>query len=113
MPFFQTQIGVPANATIENVIAGSQWEFAPYDAAVEFGIVGSAAGLVGDVSTGSDVVAEAFSVSNANRFPILPDDYVVQDVVRAGERIKVRLRNTTANQIAAFVAMRLMPLAGR
>lgn len=110
MPFFQTSQPVAANATVENILTGSQWEFAPYNATVEFAINGSAAGLVTDVTTGQDVVAEASSVNTANRFGILPDDFVYQDVVRAGERIKVRVRNTTAGALTVFVSMRMMPI---
>jgi len=110
MPFFQQRVSVPANGTIENVFTGSQFEFAPYNAAIEFAAVAAATGIIGDVSTGSDVVAEAFTVSDANRTPLLPDDYVIQDVVASGERIKLRLRNTTGGAIVVNVAMRLMPV---
>lgn len=110
MPFFQTSVIVAANSTVENVLSGSQWEFAPYDCACEFAVNGSAVGMVADVSTGSDVVAEAFAVNNTNRFGILPDDYTVQDVVRGGERIKVRVRNSTAGALTVYVSMRLMPV---
>lgn len=110
MPYFATSISIPANATIENLLTGSQWEFAPYNASIEIATIGAAVGLIGDVSTGADVVAENYAVSNANRYPILPDDFLIFDVVNAGERIKIRIRNTTGGAIVVNVAMRLMPV---
>jgi hypothetical protein len=110
MPFLQGSQSVAANATVENLVTGSQFEFAPYNASVEVGMCASGVGLVGDVSTGSDVVAEAFSVANSNRFPILPDDFTIMDVVAAGERIKLRVRNTTGGALTIFWAVRIMPI---
>jgi hypothetical protein len=113
MPFFASTVSVPANGTLENVLSGSQWEFAPYDCSLEFAVVGAATGLVGDISTGADVVAEGFTVSNANRYPVLPDDFHIFDVTRSGERIKCRVRNTTAGAVNVTVCMRMSPVRGR
>ena len=112
MPFIQNSLLVAANATVENLISGSQFEFAPYNASVDISLNGSAAGLVGDVSTGQDLVSENMALSPVNRFGIIPDDYTVQDVVRAGERIKLRVRNTTGGALTVFFSVRIMPLAG-
>lgn len=112
MPAFQNLVSIPANSTIENVMSGSQFEFAPYDAAVDFAIVAAAVGVVADVTTGSDVVAEAMTVANRTPliFPQLPDDFIASDVVARGERIKVRVRNTTGAAIQCVVSMRILPV---
>lgn len=110
MPFLQGSQSVAANATVENLITGSQFEFAPYAAQIEVALLASASGLVADVSTGQDVVAEAIAVNPANRFPLLPDDYHIVDVVAPGERIKIRVRNTTAGAITVNWALRIMPV---
>lgn len=110
MPTIQSNVTIAAGATNENLIAGSQFEFAPYDASIELALIGSAAGLVADVSTGQDVVAEALTVNPANRFPIMPDDFLIQDVVQAGERIKIRARNTTAGTLTINYCVRIFPL---
>jgi hypothetical protein len=111
MPTIQSSVSVPANGSIESLISGSQFEFAPYNASVEIALVGAAAGLVADVSTGQDLVAEAYLISSANRFPIMPDDFLIQDVVRQGERIKMRVRNTTAAAIVVWFNVRIFPVA--
>ncbi len=110
MPVIQGSQSIAANTTVENVITGSQFEFAPYDASVEFGVIGSATGLVSDISTGQEVIAERMSLSTANRFPVLPDDFIALDMVRQGERIKVRISNTTGGALTAFWCVRMMPV---
>jgi hypothetical protein len=110
MPMIQQTVSVAANAVNDNVIAGSQYEFMPFNAALEFGMVGSVVGLVADVYSGSDMLCEGMAISTANRFPIFPDDYTLTDVAGYGERIKVRLRNTTGAAITAFVGIRITPL---
>jgi len=109
MPLIKTVVSVPANGVVDNALAGNQFEFLPFDALLEFGIVGSAAGLIMDAYSGSDALVEAGSVSPANRSPVYPDDYDLTDVAAAGERIKVRLRNTTGTALTAQVAVRITP----
>ncbi len=107
MPVIQNSVSVGANATNDNVLQGSQFEFLPYNAFLEFGLVGSATGLLADVYSGADTVAESFALSTQNRFPIYPDDYPLNDVAGAGERIKVRIRNTTGGALTAFYSVRI------
>ncbi len=102
MPAIQGSVSVPANSTNDNVIAGSQFEYLPYDAEIEVGVVGSAAGLLVDVFSGPDVLAEAFACSTQNRFPVYPDDFAFADYAVAGDRLKIRARNTTAGALTLF-----------
>lgn len=101
---------IAANTAVDNVIQNSQYEFLPQASALEFGLVGSAAGFLADVFSGSDMLCEAMAISTANRFPIFPDDYTLTDAAAQGERIKVRLRNTTGGALTYFVAIRITPL---
>lgn len=98
MPVIQNTITIAANSVVDNVLAGSQFEFLPYDASLEFGLVGdaTAADLRLDVYSGQDTLAENMQPSAANRVPLYPDDFALTDVAAAGERIKVRVRNTAA-----------------
>jgi len=63
MPVIQNSVSIAANTTNDNVIQGSQFEFLPYNAQLEFGLVGSATGLVADVYSGQDTVAERYALS--------------------------------------------------
>lgn len=109
MPTIKVSNSVPANGSIDNVLTGNQYEFLPFDALLEFGIVAAAVGLVTDVYSGSDTLIEAGAVSGANRFAVYPDDFDLTDVAAAGERIKVRLRNTTGVAIVCNTTCRISP----
>lgn len=101
---------VAANTANDNVITGSQYEFLPAACALEFGLVGSAVGLQADCYSGQDMLCEGMALSTQNRFPVFPDDYTLSDVAGPGERIKVRVRNTTAGVLTYFVGIRITPL---
>lgn len=109
MPVIQNSVSIAANSTNDNVIQGSQFEFLPYDAFLEFGVNGSALGLVADIYSGQDTIAEGMALNAQNRFPVYPDDFPLNDVAAAGERIKIRVRNTTAGALTAFYSLRLTP----
>jgi hypothetical protein len=107
MPLIQNSFNVPAGATLDNVLAGSQFEFLPYDASLNFGTSASGIGVVADVYSGQDVLAENMAIANTNRVPVMPDDYALSDVAGAGERIKIRVRNTSAAAVTFFFAVRI------
>jgi len=109
MPTIKVSVTVPANGTIDNAITGNQYEYLPWNALCEFGIVAGGLGVLMDVYSGSDTLIESGSVSNANRSPIYPDDFDLTDVAAGGERLKVRLRNTTAGALVVNVTVKLTP----
>lgn len=98
MPVIQSSVSIAASSVNDNVLTGSQFEFLPYDAYVEFGLVGDANGsdLRLDVYSGQDTLAENMTPSSQNRIPVYPDDFSLTDAAAAGERLKVRARNTSA-----------------
>lgn len=110
MPQFTDRRSVAANAVSGNVMAGNQYEFLAFDAFVEAGLVASAVGLNATVTTGTDILMTDTEVSAANRLPIYPDDFTLNDVVGAGERIVVNYRNTTGAAITAFTIVKITPL---
>lgn len=113
MPTIQGRVSVAASTVTDNVLSGSQFEFLPYDAALEFGIVGdtNAADLRVDVYSGQDVLMESAEPSAQNRIPVFPDDYNLQDVAAGGERIKIRVRNLNAGAARTlFYALRITPV---
>lgn len=110
MPVIQGSVSVAANSVNDNVITGSQFEYLPYNAKINFGLVGSAAGLLVDVFSGQDIVAESFAPPITNRFPVNPDDFTLADVAAGGERIKVRARNTSGGALTLFWSIIIMPV---
>jgi hypothetical protein len=112
MPSIQGKQTNAAGITTNNVLAGSLYELAPFDAFVEIGLVETGALSNGrvTVNTGPQLILEESAVSIANRYPIYPDDYSLSDTVRQGDRIVIRYRNGDAAQQSLFWSVRLTPL---
>lgn len=107
--YIQTSTSIAANAVNDNVIVGNQFEFAPARSIVEFGLVAAAAGLEVDVLIGSRSIVTRMIPSTANRTPVYPDDYTLRAGIMAGERIIIRVRNTTAGAIVINTAVKYNP----
>lgn len=113
MPTIQNTTVVPGASSNPNLAQGSAYEFAPFHARVDIGVVGDAGGFLrATVQAGSDVLLEESPLSQQNRFPVWPDDFTMSDVVAKGDRIKIVARNTdvAANPHTVFWAIRLTPL---
>ena len=112
MPLISTRNSVATGVTVENVLTGSQWEFLPFDAFLEFGL--TSAGVVGDfivdVFSGQDVLLESGEVSILARAPVYPDDFSLNDAAAGGERLKIRIRNTSAGTLNFFTALKITAL---
>jgi hypothetical protein len=98
MPLIQGSTSIALSSVNDNVLTGSQFEFLPYNAVVEFGLNGDANGadLRVDVYSGQDVLMENAPMNTRAVIPTYPDDFLLNDVAAAGERIKVRARNVSA-----------------
>lgn len=107
--FIQLSTSVAANSVNDNVIAGNQFEFAPTRAIVEFGLVASATGLEIDVLIGNRSVVTRLIPSLQNRFAIYPDDFTIKSGAMQGERLIVRVRNTTGGALTAFTTVKYTP----
>lgn len=113
MPVIQSSVSIAAASVNDNVLTGSQFEFLPYDASLDFGINGDASGsdLRIDVYSGQDALCEQLIPSSQNRIPVFPDDFTLSDVAGAGERIKIRVRNTHATLArTCFFSVRINPV---
>jgi hypothetical protein len=113
MPLIQGSTSIAASGVNDNVLSGSQYEYLPWPAMLEIGLTGDANGadLRVDVYSGSDVLLENAPMSVQNRIPIYPDDFNLVDGAQAGERIKIRARNTSAaGARTLFHAVKITPL---
>lgn len=112
MPMFQDRRSLAAGASVDNVLAGSQWEFMPFHASLEFAVItdASTGEVLSDVYSGQDVLMEQGAIPGPNRSPVYPDDFQLTDVAAAGERIKVRLRNTGAGAHIVWTTVRITPV---
>ena len=103
--------------TAVNALAGTQYETLPMTvfprgALCEFGTTADATGVLRTVQTGSDIVEEESPVKIAaiNVQPVYPDDFTLNDLVGPGEKINVKLRDTSGAQRIVNTIVRFTPL---
>lgn len=107
MPMILRETSIAANTTNDNLIAGSAFEFARGRGVVSIGLAGSATGLVANIQAGADIIAESFALPILTRYPIVPDEFYFTDVVEMGDRIVLRVQNTTAGALTARTVVQL------
>jgi hypothetical protein len=110
MPVIMKQVSVPLNGTVDNILAGSAFEFARTNALVSMGVSAAATGTFVTFNSGADVVAEEFEPAILTRYPIIPDEMYFSDVAAAGDRLVIRVRNTTGAAIIVRVVCQVTPL---
>lgn len=99
MPRMQEgNLSVAANSTSTNRVAGLTHEFLDRPASIVLAAAAAAVGLNCTLLVAGVALVDDQSVSQANRFPILPDDVLASENV-AGGRIILRFRNTTGAAI--------------
>lgn len=101
MPTMTDVRSVAANTTIANVLQGKTNEFLPANSLVRVGVNASAVGLFSSVLIQEKVILEDQEVSSQNRIPIDPDDIILEEIGLAGDRIIVKVRNSTGVAITA------------
>lgn len=101
---------VAANAVTGNIFAGQLYEFPPGASAVRLYSVAAAPGILVTFTIGGLVIVQDQEISGANRFPIIPDDFVAEFGAAPGDRIIVTLRNRTAAAIVANTFAEVDPI---
>lgn len=102
MPVMTDRQSVPANGTVQNVIAGRIGEFLAAPGSVVLYGTAAAIGLNFSLIVGGSVIVDDQEASAANRMPLVPDDFIAAAGGMQGDRVIVRLRNTTGAAIIAF-----------
>ena len=110
MPVIQKEVSVGANETVDNLISGSSFEFLRGNSIVSMGIVGSATGLVASIQSGSDIVLEEAPILVKTTMPTIPDDMYYNDAGVAGDRLVLRIRNTTAGALTVRAIVQVTPV---
>jgi hypothetical protein len=91
-------VSVAANAQSANQLAGQLYEFLDRPASVLLCAVAAAVGINVTLLIGGVAVINDQPISQANRFPIIPDDIVTEEGPVMGRMI-LTFRNTTAAAI--------------
>jgi len=103
---------VAANATVDNVLAGKLEEFLRAASTITLHAIAQAVGvrltlLVGGESALDDQEINARAGAIAT---IVPDDFVVATAGYQGDRLILRIRNTTAGAIIVNTRLETTPL---
>jgi hypothetical protein len=96
--------------TTVNVLSGQQYEFAPFDCMVEFGLVMTVAGMLVSVFSQTDLLLDSGPVVVKATAPVYPDDFMLHDVARKGDRLQVKANNPTGGTINLLWTIKLTPV---
>jgi hypothetical protein len=91
-------LSVAANGTSLNRVAGLTHEFLDRPAQLVLAACAAAVGVNCSLLVAGTALVDDQAVSQANRFPIIPDDIVASETVGGG-RIILRFRNTTGGAL--------------
>jgi len=109
MAIMSDRQSVGANATVANVLSGKVHEFLTGPSVVRFYGDASAVGLNTTFLVGNESIVQDQEVSAANRFPIIPDDFIAESGGISGDRVVISYRNTTGAAITAFTRVEVEP----
>jgi hypothetical protein len=109
MGFMTDSQSVAANTTIQNVLAGKSREFVSEPSVVTLSATGSAIGLFVTFIIGEEIVVDDQAIPLTNRFPIVPDDTVAQGGAFPGDRLVVKVRNSTGGALTSWVRVDVEP----
>lgn len=111
MPLIKKQVAAGTTGTAYP-LQGSQYEYLPFNALVEFSIIqdGSTDANTATVYSGSDVLQESAPIDvKSSLISIYPDDFQLQDVAAAGERLGVAVAKAGTTDTVQVV-VRITPL---
>jgi len=99
-----------ANGTA-NPLSGSIYEFIQEPSLVEIGVAADATGVLATINSGPDTIVEESPVSlkTINIKPVYPDDFF-SDQALPGDRLAVKLRDTTGAVRTVMTQIRITPL---
>lgn len=111
MPTIRNSTSLAAGGTFLP-FQGNQYEYLPFNARIQIAQIASAAGVLSTVFSGSDVLQQNSPVTNkgATGVVINPDDFILEDIAMAGDRISVTMNNPTAGAITVEAVAIITPL---
>jgi hypothetical protein len=111
MPQFTFKQALTANGTYEP-LTGWQYEYLPFPAIVEIATNASDANVVETITSGSDTLVEESPTPGGGTAGTLPDadKPTIQDIAAAGDRLKIRFRETAGGTPTAQGWIRITQL---
>jgi hypothetical protein len=111
MPTIRAAQSVAAGADYSPLV-GNQYEYLPFAARVSFAMISSADDVTATVYSGTDVLQQVGPVSNKGAAGVIvnPDDFLLEDVAMAGDRLNIAIHNGGAAAADVQVAVIITPL---
>lgn len=114
MPTIKRTTSLPVGG-VANPLVGSQYEYLPFDALVELAVLhdgAAGAGVNASIFSGSDVLLQNEPIDGKDPAQpvVYPDDYQIQDVAAAGERLGVTLNEIGGVATVVRTVARITPL---
>lgn len=111
MPVMTDRRSVAANTTVDNVLAGKIDEFLRENSVVTLYAAAEAVGVNISLIIGNEVAFDDQEITAraAGAAITVPDDFLVQAAGLAGDRMILRLRNTTAGAIIVRTRLETNP----
>jgi len=124
MPTIRVRTIGEVGATVVFPLQGNQYEYLPFNARVEFAMVG-ASPIAGDIDavtatiySGSDIlqqrgpITDKSDVTAQSKNAVYPDDFLLDDVAAAGERLSIELNlpAAVAGDIVIDSVVKITPL---
>jgi len=103
-------LAVAAGALVQNVLANQPYVYLPWNAKVEMYISASTQGNKFSLVAGGEQAARDSSLPGSNRYPVIPDDLVLQEFVRVGALLDLQFRNATIAVADFRWLVRLTPI---
>lgn len=104
---------IMAAAGTSNPLAGSQYEYLPWPAAIQIAMNASVTReVVATVTSGADVLLEEGPVQVVSTANVPPayDQPQLEDIAAGGDRLKISLREIAGNTPRVFGWVRITPL---
>jgi len=113
MPVISGRTTVPFGQSNTNLLAGSQYEFAPFDGTIEIGMLADKNLVTCAIFSGPDTLQEPGGLvpftSTTDTPPRYPDDYHWEDEVAMGDRLKIAIFNGNAANTVINWVIRMAP----
>lgn len=102
MPTISGRNSLTTGASVKNVLAGSQYEFMPFDGTIEVLAKADRAQVTCNVFSGPDILCEPGTgvpiapTAGTEAAPVYPDDSIAEDEAAQGDRLGLGFVNGNA-----------------
>ena len=110
MPVITGNESVAANTTTTNRLTGTLNEFLGAVSIVSLFITAAAAAVRTQLLIGAESIIDDEEMSDGNRFPQSPEDFLARGAGFQGDRLILRFRNTTGGAIVVKWRLEIDPI---